>query len=181
MNAGAPRSRYRATVRVVLTMAGLMTSAAALAQATIHVAPDGNDRETGSATRPVRSLERAQALVTELQASGGTAESVAFDLADGPGVQAALDALLAAGPIDVLVNNAGFHRDALLAGMRSEDWHAVIDANLNGFFRVTQPLVMPTRLRKAFERIASTARFEESTQSTSLAPNDAARTPHAPT
>lgn len=101
-----------------------------------------------------RNLERAQALAMQLRAAGGSAEALAFDLADGPGVQTALEALLAAGPVDVLVNNAGFHRDALLAGMRAADWHEVIDANLNGFFRVTQPLVMPM-VRQRWGRIVN--------------------------
>ena len=96
-----------------------------------------------------RNTERAQALAAELQAS-----AVSFDLADGAAVQAALQGLLAAGPVDVLVNNAGLHRDALLAGMKESDWHGVIDANLNGFFRVTQPLVMPM-VRQRWGRIVN--------------------------
>jgi 3-oxoacyl-[acyl-carrier protein] reductase len=101
-----------------------------------------------------RNLARAQALVTELQAGGAVAQAVAFDLADAAGVEAALQPLLAGGAIDVLVNNAGLHRDALLAGMRAADWHAVIDANLNGFFRVTQPLVLPM-VRQRWGRIVN--------------------------
>ncbi|MGZ5573186.1 MAG: SDR family oxidoreductase, partial [Usitatibacter sp.] len=46
-------------------------------------------------------------------------------------------------PIQVLVNNAGIHDDAPLPGMRREQWQRVIDISLNGFFNVTQPLVMP--------------------------------------
>ena len=90
-----------------------------------------------------RGVERADALVRELQGSALSAEAVTFDLSDAAGVATAVAPLLAAGPISVLVNNAGFHRDALMAGMRAEDWTDVIDANLNGFFRVTQPLLMP--------------------------------------
>jgi 3-oxoacyl-[acyl-carrier protein] reductase len=101
-----------------------------------------------------RNADRAQALVAELQAAGWTAEAVAFDLAEGAAVQAALQPLLAAGAIDVLVNNAGMHRDALLAAMPHADWHGVIDANLNGFFRVTQPLVMPM-VRQRWGRIVN--------------------------
>jgi 3-oxoacyl-[acyl-carrier protein] reductase len=99
-----------------------------------------------------RNLDRAQALVNELREAGSTAETVAFDLRDGVAVQAALGSLLAAGAIDVLVNNAGVHRDALLAAMPEADWSGVIDANLNGFFRVTQPLVMPM-VRQRWGRI----------------------------
>ena len=90
-----------------------------------------------------RGLERAQAVVTEIIAAGGLADAVAFDLTDEPQVRASVDALLASGPIQILVNNAGVHSDALMAGMDSAAWHEVIDTNLNGFFRVTQPLLMP--------------------------------------
>jgi 3-oxoacyl-[acyl-carrier protein] reductase len=46
-------------------------------------------------------------------------------------------------PIQVLVNNAGIHADAPMAGMQHTQWHKVIDVNLNGFFNVTQPLLLP--------------------------------------
>lgn len=90
-----------------------------------------------------RGLERARALAAELQAAGGRAQAVAFDLADDAAVGAAVDALLEAGPIQIVVNNAGMHRDALMAGMDASAWHEVIDINLHGFFRVTQPLLLP--------------------------------------
>jgi 3-oxoacyl-[acyl-carrier protein] reductase len=88
-------------------------------------------------------IERASALASELVAAGGQAEAVAFDLADAQQVQAAVERMLAPGPIQILVNNAGVHRDALMAGMSAASWHEVIDTNLNGFFRVTQPLLLP--------------------------------------
>ena len=90
-----------------------------------------------------RGIERAQALVAGLVAGGGRAEPIAFDLADDEQVRAAVESVLSAGPIQILVNNAGVHRDALLAGMSPAAWHEVIDTNLNGFFRVTQPLLLP--------------------------------------
>ncbi len=90
-----------------------------------------------------RGLERANAVVEKIVTAGGQAQAVAFDLADEVQVQASLTQLLAAGAIQILVNNAGMHSDALMAGMDSGTWHRVIDTNLNGFFRVTQPLLMP--------------------------------------
>ena len=51
--------------------------------------------------------------------------------------------LLKDGPIQVVVNNAGLHDDAPMAGMTSEQWTKVIDLSLNGFFNVTQPLLLP--------------------------------------
>jgi 3-oxoacyl-[acyl-carrier protein] reductase len=90
-----------------------------------------------------RGLERAQAVVEKIIAAGGQAQAVAFDLTDEAQVQASIAVLLASGTIQILVNNAGMHSDALMAGMDFETWHEVIDTNLNGFFRVTQPLLMP--------------------------------------
>lgn len=90
-----------------------------------------------------RNFDRAQALAASLVEDGGQASAVAFDVTDEPAAQAAIDALLADGPIQVLVNNAGMHRDALMAGMPASAWHQVIDTSLNGFFRVTQPLLLP--------------------------------------
>jgi 3-oxoacyl-[acyl-carrier protein] reductase len=43
----------------------------------------------------------------------------------------------------VLVNNAGIHDDAIFPGMQLRQWQQVIDVSLNGFFHVTQPLMMP--------------------------------------
>jgi len=90
-----------------------------------------------------RQLDRAQSLAHELMEQGATASAVSFDLTDDVGTQAAVESLLADGPIQILVNNAGMHRDVLLAGMAAPAWHEVIDTSLNSFFRVTQPLLLP--------------------------------------
>jgi len=92
--------------------------------------------------------DRAEATAAAIRAAGGTAEAVAFDLTDAAATRAALDALLASGPIPVLVHNAGIHDDAPLAGMSDAQWHRVIDVSLHGFFHVVQPLLLPmSRLR----------------------------------
>lgn len=101
-----------------------------------------------------RNVERAEALAAELRLAGSGATVVAFDMMDGAAVQAALQETLATGAVDVLVNNAGVHRDALLAAMPEADWCGVIEANLHGFFRVTQPLVMPM-VRQRWGRIVN--------------------------
>ncbi len=85
----------------------------------------------------------AQELVDAIAAAGGSAQACVFDVTDGPGTAKALEALLEAGPVQVVVNNAGIHDDAVFPGMRPEQWHRVIDVSLNGFFNVTQPLIMP--------------------------------------
>ncbi len=96
----------------------------------------------------------AQALAAELGAAGGRAEAVGFDVTDAAGTRAALERLLERGPIQIVVNNAGTHDDAVFPAMRSEQWHRVVDVSLHGFFNVTQPLTMPM-VRTRWGRIIS--------------------------
>ncbi len=56
------------------------------------------------------------------------------------------------GPIDVLVNNAGITRDRMFLKMSPEDWHAVIDTNLNSMFNVTKQVV-PDMVQRGWGRI----------------------------
>ena len=89
------------------------------------------------------NIARAEAVVAAIVAAGGNAEAIAFDLTDAVASQSAIEALLEAGPVQVLVNNAGIHDDAPLAGMRDDQWRSVIDVSLNGFFHATRPLLLP--------------------------------------
>lgn len=89
------------------------------------------------------NLDKAQAVAADIAARGGRAQAVAFDVTDAAATAAALEALLEAGPIQVLVNNAGIHDDAVFPGMQLAQWQRVLDVSLNGFFHVTQPLTMP--------------------------------------
>jgi 3-oxoacyl-[acyl-carrier protein] reductase len=88
-----------------------------------------------------RNREQAETVADGIRRAGGSAETTAFDVADGKASAEILETLLAAGPIQVLVNNAGFHDDAPLAGMTFEQWHRVVDVTLHGFYHVTQPLL----------------------------------------
>ncbi len=88
-------------------------------------------------------LEAAESLCAELRAGGAKAQAIAFDVTNRAGAASALGALVDEAPIQVLVNNAGVHDDAPLAGMRGEQWDRVIDVSLNGFYNVTQPLLLP--------------------------------------
>ena len=100
------------------------------------------------------NLGRAEAVVAAIQQAGGSAEAVAFDVADGDATRAALEALLVDGPVQVLVNNAGIHDDAPMAGMGDAQWKRVVDVSLHGFFHVTQPLLLPMA-RTRWGRIVS--------------------------
>ena len=101
-----------------------------------------------------RSLDKAEAVVTAIRAAGGSAEAVAFDVTDRAATAAALETLLAAGAIQILVNNAGIHADAVFPGMSGEQWDSVLDVSLNGFYNVTQPLTMPM-IRTRWGRIVN--------------------------
>ena len=101
-----------------------------------------------------RGLDRAQAVVADIVAAGGSAEAVAFDVTDRTATSAALERLLEAGAIQILVNNAGIHDDAVFPGMSGAQWDRVVDVSVNGFFNVTRPLTMPM-IRTRWGRIVN--------------------------
>ena len=88
-------------------------------------------------------LQRAEEVVAEIKDAGGSAQAIAFDVANAEQTLSALQTVLAEGAIQVLVNNAGIHDDAVMPGMNAQQWNSVIDVSLNGFFNVTQPLLLP--------------------------------------
>lgn len=90
-----------------------------------------------------RNMEAAAALASEIGSTAGSAQAVQFDITDSTATTGALEAILANGPVQVIVNNAGIHDDAIFPGMQPGQWQRVIDVSLNGFFNVTQPLMMP--------------------------------------
>ncbi|WP_269789695.1 3-oxoacyl-ACP reductase FabG [Stenotrophomonas sp. Iso1] len=100
------------------------------------------------------NLDRAQSVVDAIHGAGGSAQAVSFDVVDAAATAAALEALLGQGPIQIVVNNAGIHDDAPMAGMDVERWRRVIDVSLHGFFHVTQPLLLPMA-RTRWGRIVS--------------------------
>ncbi len=100
------------------------------------------------------NVARADAIVGRIRDGGGSAEAVAFDVADGDAAAAATARLLADGPLQVVVNNAGIHDDAPMAGMSRAQWTRVVDVSLHGFFNVTQPLLLPMA-RTRWGRIVS--------------------------
>jgi 3-oxoacyl-[acyl-carrier protein] reductase len=114
-------------------------------------------RRLGAAGRHVyvhanRGADRAERIAADIIATGGSASAVVFNVADAQATEAALAGLLADGAIEILINNAGIHDDAVMPGMRREQWNSVIDVSLNGFFNVTQPLLLPM-IRQRWGRI----------------------------
>jgi len=90
-----------------------------------------------------RNLTAAERVAQEIRAAGGAAEAVAFDVTNEEETARALEKLLAGGPVQIVVNNAGIHADAPMAGMSGEQWKSVVDVSLHGFFNVTKPLLLP--------------------------------------
>lgn len=86
---------------------------------------------------------RSEEVVAAIKAEGGSASAISFDVTNADETGSALEAVTAEGVIQILVNNAGIHDDAVMPGMRRNQWGRVIDVTLNGFFNVTQPLLMP--------------------------------------
>jgi 3-oxoacyl-[acyl-carrier protein] reductase len=88
-------------------------------------------------------LDRARALAAEIAQSGGRAAALACDLTDVPATAAAMERVLEAGPVQILVHNAGTHDDAPLAGMSEAQWRGVVEVSLTGFYAVLRPLILP--------------------------------------
>ncbi|WP_298231953.1 3-oxoacyl-ACP reductase FabG [uncultured Azohydromonas sp.] len=136
-----------------MTLAGkraLVTGASGALGAAIarQLARDGAHLLLQAHSRP----DAVEQLAEEIRAAGGSAQALVFDVSDAAASRSACEALLRDGPVQVIVNNAGVHDDAVFPGMRAEQWHRVIDVSLHGFFHVTQPLLLPM-LRTRWGRV----------------------------
>ncbi|MDO7836372.1 SDR family NAD(P)-dependent oxidoreductase [Sphingobium sp. HBC34] len=85
-----------------------------------------------------RDGDLAASAVADIVAAGGSAEPMALDITDSAVVNAALGGIA---PVEMLVNCAGFSRDAPIADMTDDAWLSVLDVCLNGAFYVTRALV----------------------------------------
>jgi 3-oxoacyl-[acyl-carrier protein] reductase len=101
-----------------------------------------------------RGMAAAQSVAAGIIDAGGQACAIQFDLTDAQSTRTMIDKILEEGPIQILVNNAGVHDDAVFPGMSPEQWHRVIDVSINGFYNVTQPLMLPM-IRTRWGRIIS--------------------------
>lgn len=109
-----------------------------------NLATDGFDL----AITCVARREAADALAVEMRALDRQVWVLQFDVKDPVASKAAIEELLAQTQIHVVVNNAGVSADGPFPGLKFEQWHNVVDTTLDGFFNVTQPLVMPMVRRK---------------------------------
>ena len=101
-------------------------------------------------------LEKVESLVHQLNQKGYLAYSICFDITNIAAVEKAVEVLLDSGSIQIIVNNAGIHDDAVMAGMTHKQWQYVLDVSLNGFFNITQPLLL-SMTRKRWGRIINIA------------------------
>lgn len=101
----------------------------------------------------------AESVKQGIEKKGGSAELLQFDVADGSAVNDVLQPLLEKTVPDVLVNNAGFAKDNVMVFMSQEDWEAVTNVSLLGFFLVTKPVLfgMTHQRRGRIINIVSTA------------------------
>ena len=98
----------------------------------------------------------AEEVKQEIEAKGGHAELLPFDVSDPQSIEDAIDQWEAAHAeeyISVLVNNAGIRRDNVMFMMSNDDWHNVMDTNMNGFFYITRRLLTHMMPRKRGGRI----------------------------
>lgn len=96
----------------------------------------------------------------EIEQNGGSAELLPFDVSSPQAIEAAIDQWEEQHPdeyISVLVNNAGIRRDNVMFMMSEEDWHGVLDTNMNGFFYITRRLLKHMMPRKRGGRIVNMA------------------------
>jgi 3-oxoacyl-(acyl-carrier-protein) reductase, putative len=94
--------------------------------------------------------ERAKKLVEEIEASGGTASTICFDVTDRAATNDALTTEVETnGAFYGVICNAGITADNAFPALTGDDWDRVIHTNLDAFYNVLNPLTMPMiRLRK---------------------------------
>ncbi len=103
-----------------------------------------------------KNIVQSEYVVRRILQQGGSAEAVPFDVCNQIETQVVLERILDTGTIQILINNAGYHSDAVMAGMSAEQWRKVIDVNLNGFYNVSHPLLLPM-IRSRWGRIINIA------------------------
>lgn len=152
-------------------MNGLAEKSRELSQAKRRVLVTGSSRGIGRAialrlaadgfavTVHCRSQrEEADKVVAAIQAAGGEADTLQFDVADRAATRAALEQQVAlAGAYYGIVCNVGITRDGAFPALSEDDWDAVLQTSLDGFFNVVQPLTMPMVRTKKGGRIVTLA------------------------
>ena len=117
-------------------------------------------------------LDLAEATAKELDPSGERVIAIKCNVADSDVVKEAVDQVMAKwGRIDVLVNNAGITRDRIFHKMSDDDWHSVINVNLNGTYNLCKFVVPVMREQEsgAIVHMSSTSMMGNPGQANSAA------------
>ncbi|MEN8254328.1 MAG: 3-oxoacyl-ACP reductase FabG [Verrucomicrobiota bacterium] len=96
----------------------------------------------------------AKEVQSEIEALGRRCEIMGFDVSDYEATRAALQEKCDKQPPHVVVFNSGIIRDNLMVWMTKEEWDAVLDTNLDGFYNVTKAVLFPM-LREKRGRIVA--------------------------
>lgn len=103
-------------------------------------------------------IEEAEQLCTEIRSLGVEARSLSFDIADrARSAELLLQDVETHGAYYGVVCNAGIAKDNAFPAMTGDEWDSVIHTNLDGFYNVLQPLVMPMVRRRKPGRIVTLA------------------------
>lgn len=95
------------------------------------------------------SQAKAEETLNQIKAAGGQGELIQFDVSNREDCKTKLDALTEKhGVLWGVVNNAGITRDNTFAAMSGDDWDKVIHTNLDSFYNVINPLLLPMASRK---------------------------------
>jgi len=102
--------------------------------------------------------EQAEAVANEIARAGGSVRILQFDVADRTQTKAVLEADIEAhGAYYGVVCNAGIARDNAFPAMTGDEWDSVIHTNLDSFYNVLNPLIMPMVRRRQAGRIVTLA------------------------
>jgi len=102
--------------------------------------------------------EQAEAVLDTIRSAGGSGEILQFDVADRPQAREAIEADIEKnGPYYGAVCNAGIARDNAFPAMTGDEWDSVVHTNLDSFYNVLHPLIMPMVRRRKPGRIVTLA------------------------
>ena len=99
----------------------------------------------------ISNTEEAEDTLNQIKNNGGSGELVRFDVSNPEEIKTSLDNWKEKNPdsvIEVLVNNAGIRKDALIVWMKDEDWKDVLNTNLDSFYYITKHLIQDMIVNK---------------------------------
>jgi len=88
--------------------------------------------------------EEAENTLSQIKENGGSGELMKFDVSNPDEIKSSIEIWKERNPdsvIEVLVNNAGIRKDALIMWMKDEDWKDVLNTNLDSFYYISKLLV----------------------------------------